>query len=49
MKRAPDEYYIDELTVGPREPVLPHQQNAIDAMHAVCQSTIFLCYVRVRL
>lgn len=33
MKIAPDEYYIDELTVGTREPVLPHQQDAIDAMH----------------
>ncbi len=31
--RAPEEYYIDELTVGSREPVLPHQQDAIDAMH----------------
>ena len=31
--RAPEEFYIDELTVGSREPVLPHQQDAIDAMH----------------
>ena len=31
--RAPEEFYIDELTVGTREPVLPHQQDAIDAMH----------------
>lgn len=31
--RAPEEFYIDELTVGTREPILPHQQDAIDAMH----------------